>query len=84
MDTRYVAFAADPLLYHPIALGSPSVFRNYVGTLDGQGRAQALLAIPAIPSLAGLRLYTVAAAIDPGALSFTAWLSNVVEARVTK
>ncbi|MDP6425216.1 MAG: hypothetical protein QGG14_10760, partial [Planctomycetota bacterium] len=51
-DDVWLPLTFDVLLQ--MSLQAPSVFQSFVGTLDGQGRATAKLALPALPALRGL------------------------------
>jgi hypothetical protein len=55
----------DDLLVASTSGALPMIFRNYAGLLDASGKALARLAIPAIPALKGVRLYSAFLTIDP-------------------
>ena len=42
----------------------PSLFANFVGTLDGSGKATAKLVVPNIPALAGVAVYIAGVVLD--------------------
>ncbi len=52
-----------------IELAAPQVFQNVLGVLDGQGRGQGRLAVPADPALVGLTLHFAGVTLDASYLS---------------
>jgi len=58
IDTRSLALSPDLLLFLSVAGVLPTVFQNYAGILDKSGQGTAKLAIPNIPALTGVVLYT--------------------------
>lgn len=57
--------SADDLLVASTSGMLPTVFRKYSGLLDAKGQGQARLAIPNIPLLKGVRIYSAFLTIDP-------------------
>ena len=61
---------------------APSVFQNYLGFLDAEGRSSATLAIPNIPDLVGVELQNAFLVLDPAASSFVGMISNTVQVEI--
>ncbi|MBN2492526.1 MAG: hypothetical protein JXQ29_16885 [Planctomycetes bacterium] len=76
IDTRRLGLSVDSLLVLSVAGALPAVFQNYAGKLDAQGVAQAALAIPNLPALKGLRIYTAYVTLLATAPSGVASISN--------
>jgi len=76
IDNRRLELSPDPLLILSVAGAAPGVFQNYAGVLDSQGRAAAKLAIPNIPVLKGLRIYTAFVTLKASAPSSVSSISN--------
>ena len=45
----------------------PTIFMNYSGVLDAQGKARSQIAIPNIPALTGVRIHSAFLTLDPAA-----------------
>lgn len=58
IDTRKLELSGDNLLVLSTSGTLPMVFQNYAGLLDAGGNGAAVLNIPNIPQLKGLRIYT--------------------------
>ena len=80
VDTRTIPLNLDPLLFSSWTV--PSVFRNYTGTLDGQGKATTYIHIPALPAIAGTRFYTAFVTLLSSAPSGIRGISDAVELRI--
>ncbi|MBN2492702.1 MAG: SBBP repeat-containing protein [Planctomycetes bacterium] len=76
IDTRRLELSPDALFFLSVLGAAPGVFQNYLGVLDGQGQAAARLAIPGLPSLKGIRVYTAFVTLKATAPSGVANLSN--------
>jgi hypothetical protein len=57
-DGRIIPLAADTLFLTSVINVLPTVFKNYSNVMDGSGNATISLAIPNIPALTGLTIYT--------------------------
>jgi len=49
-----------------IGISNPTIFQNFIGTLDGAGNATAQVFIPPLPILSGFELHFAFAAVVPG------------------
>ncbi|MCA8968200.1 MAG: PD40 domain-containing protein [Planctomycetes bacterium] len=76
IDHRDLFLSADPVLFASMSV--QSVFQNYVGQLDAQGRGTATLLLPYDPALRGLTLWTAFVALDATARSGIGAISNSV------
>jgi len=65
VGSRTVPLAPDTLFF--TSLTTPSVFQDFSGVLNSNGRAVATLHIPALPGLQGLSLYVAGVIVDPHA-----------------
>lgn len=82
IDTRFARIGVDPLLFASISNTNTSVFQNYFGQLDVNGRASAKIIIPAVAALAGLDLQTTFIVTDVASPSTVGLISNTVEVRI--
>jgi hypothetical protein len=82
VDNRFVRMGWDSLLQASLFALAPATFQQYLGILDGSGRATATMAIPAIPALAGLKLYTTSFVVHPLAPTTVALISNTVTVEI--
>jgi len=57
-----VPLTPDGLFYASISV--PSIFQNFVGTLDANGKGTGKVAIPAIPGLSGIPFHTSFVSVD--------------------
>jgi hypothetical protein len=69
---------ADIVLQASLFGHAPATFRRYFGLLDGSGQATAAIAVPAIPDLKGLLLYTTMFVHHPLAPNSIGMISNTV------
>jgi parallel beta helix pectate lyase-like protein len=69
VDTRFLYLSPDPLLVASVNGYLPTIFVNYSGFLDTSGQATAALAIPNVPALTGIRIYTAFVTVKAGAPS---------------
>jgi hypothetical protein len=76
IDTRNLGLSVDPLLVLSVSGLAPGVFQGYAGSLDAQGEGKAKLAIPNIPTLKGIRIYTAFVTLLPAAPSGVSSISN--------
>jgi len=83
IDRRFVPLTPDALFYLTISNLAPTIFQNFVGTLDASGRAQAKLAIPAVPALAGFPVHA-AFITFPGGPAGVSVISNPFTFQLTK
>lgn len=82
IDHRFVRIGIDPLLLISLSNANPTVFQNYFGRLDVEGRGSAALIIPNVPVLVGLDLQTIFLVTDLAAPSTVGMISNTVEVRI--
>ena len=78
LDFRFVRMGWDPILAASIWMAAPSVFQNYSGSLDANGRATAAVHIPNIPALVGVKLQNTFLVRDPQARGSVGMVSNTV------
>jgi len=78
IDHRFLRMGWDPILAASIWSTAPGIFQNYVGFLDTNGQGRAILTIPNIPALAGVKLHNAFLVIDPAARSRLGMVSNTV------
>jgi len=76
IDARWLELSLDSLLVLSFSGIAPAMFQNYAGVLDAQGQAKAALAIPNMPTLTGVRIYTAFVTLNATAPSGIASLSN--------
>ncbi|MBN2490128.1 MAG: hypothetical protein JXQ29_04695 [Planctomycetes bacterium] len=76
IDTRLLGLSYDSLLVLSVMNLAPGTFINYSGVLSRSGTAKAGLAIPKIPSLIGIRIFTAYVTVLPAAPSGVANISN--------
>jgi hypothetical protein len=74
VDTRNIPLAPDSLTV--LSLTLPTVFSGFSGVTDANGAAQALIAFPPIPQLAGFSFYVAFVTLSPAAPSGIANISN--------
>jgi len=67
IGSRQIGLSVDGLLVASVSGVLPTIFQNYAGVLDGQGKANAQLNIPNIPALKGVRIYTAFLTLRPSA-----------------
>jgi len=65
LTRRVIPLNPDLLLL--LSLGTPAIFRDFIGVLDGAGRATPAIHLPAESSLVGLRFFTAWFTRRPGA-----------------
>jgi len=80
IDSRVVPLTPDALFAASLVL--PTIFQNFAGVLDPCGRASAILAVPKIPALRGLRVFLAAVVIDGAAPSGIGQISQAYGATV--
>jgi hypothetical protein len=78
VDRRFARMGADIVLQASLFGHAPATFRRYFGLLDGSGQATAAIAVPAIPDLKGLLLYTTMFVHHPLAPNSIGMISNTV------
>jgi len=83
IDFRFMRVGWDPILAVSILQTAPTVFQNYIGLLDANGHGSATLAIPDIPELIGLKLFTAFVVDDPTSRSSVGMISNTVVVEIT-
>ena len=76
LDTRTIGLTPDDLLVLSTSGLLPSMFVNYAGTLDAAGAGKAALAIPNLPLLKGVRIYTAFLTLLQSAPSGVSSISN--------
>jgi hypothetical protein len=81
---RRIELSPDLLLFVSISGTMPSVFQDYAGVLDAQGRADAAIHIPSLPVLIGVRLYSAFVTLSPSAPSGIRSISNTFMFSITK
>jgi hypothetical protein len=64
IDYRFLRVGLDQLLIDSMTNVFPTTFQGYVGWLDAQGTAKALLQIPPQPGLAGIVLHSTFMVLD--------------------
>jgi len=67
IDHRVFPLNADSLFF--MSLGTPAVFQDFVGRLDGDGKATATINLPPFSFLIGLRFFVASFTVRPGAPS---------------
>lgn len=67
IGTRNLNLSLDNLLLVTVRGVLPMVFKNYAGLLDTSGKAAALIVIPNIPALVGVRLHSAFLTLKAGA-----------------
>jgi len=76
-----LALSPDPLLWVSLSGSLPTIFRDFAGTTDKQGKATASIQIPAEPALIGLTIHTAFATYS--GQQFTV-VSNTYSFTITK
>ena len=76
IDTRLLNLGLDALLDASVNGYLPTVFQNFAGTLDASGKATAMINIPNLPGLKGIRIYSAFLTIKQGAPSNIQSISN--------
>ena len=84
IDTRVLNLSMDPLLFISVTSLAPTIFANYGGFLDANGKATAALNIPNIPALDQIRIYTAFVTIKVGEPSNIKSISNTVMFTILK
>jgi len=74
IDTRVFPLNADPMFFFSLVV--PTIFKDYTGFIDGNGRAVASIAIPSEKALVGYSLYTAFVLLDTSAPSGAASIGN--------
>ena len=69
IDTRALELTPDDLLVLSAGGLVPAIFQGYSGMLDSSGQGSARLAIPNLPVLKGIRIYTAFVTLSPTAPS---------------
>jgi C1A family cysteine protease len=83
IDTRSLGLSFDPLLLVSVLGQAPTVFKDYQGTIGANRRATAAAAIPALPSLVGITVYSAFVTLDPKAPSGVESISNTCGFEIT-
>ena len=76
IDNRSLELSPDNLLVLSVGGLIPAFFQNYSGILDSSGKASARLAIPNLPVLKGIRIYTAFVTLNPSAPTGVQSISN--------
>jgi len=84
IDSRHVRLGFDALLLPSMIGEAPSVFSNYVGTIDANGRARAAINLPQLPPLIGLDLHTMFLVLDFAAPNWILRISNTVVVHIDR
>jgi len=74
IDSRIFPLNADPVFFFSLVV--PTIFKDYTGFIDANGRAVASIVIPPESGLVGQSLYTAFALLDTSAPSGTASIGN--------
>jgi len=82
IDQRFLRMSWDPIMATSIWLAAPGIFQNYAGLLDAKGRGRATLAVPNLPALVGVKLYSAFLVDDPAARTGLGLISNTVVVEV--
>jgi len=83
IDSRFLRLSPDPLLLLSSGNMAPTVFVDYRGRLDGQGRAAARLEIPPVRALIGVTVHTAFLTLSPSAPSGVSSISGPFSFRIT-
>ena len=84
IDSRILGLSADDLLLVSARNLCPWIFSGFRGTLDNQCRARAVIRIPDIQDLIGVRLHTAFVTLSPAATSGVKSISDTVSFSITK
>ena len=76
VGTRQIGLSLDPLLFLSVSMPPPGLFVNYSGTISAQGTASAVINIPNIKQLSGIRIYTAFVTLSPAAPQGVKSISN--------
>lgn len=82
IDTRFMHMAWDDVCLMAATAVAPTIFVDYFGTLDANGRAKARFALPQIPALVGATFYNSFLVFDFEAPTNLGLVSNAVTLRV--
>ncbi|MBN2492276.1 MAG: hypothetical protein JXQ29_15625 [Planctomycetes bacterium] len=83
IDTRRLGLSFDPLLWVSVSGQMPAIFKDYQGTIGANRRATAAAAIPSLPSLVGITVYSAFVTLDSQAPSGVKSISNTCGFRIT-
>ena len=83
IDTRTLGLSYDALLWTSVSGLAGGVFKNYAGKIGNNNRAQAFMAIPDLPGLVGITVYSAFFTLDANAPSGVKSISNTYPLKIS-